>query len=1638
MTVFVFILIFNISAWAWSSNTPVISLSCTPSSLTEGNSGTQAITCDVSIDVAPDNDDLKLTIKTSDGSATTNNNDYVSLNQNFTFTKNTATLKQTFTVTINGDTTVEPDETFSVKVVENNTGKQKFTLPSNQTITIRNDDMAVTDLSITKAVSNTAPLVGETVTFTLVGTNNGPTTSDITITDTLPAGLTYVNNSLSENVSSFSCGYDSATRVVSCTGTHNFLSGDTTGNITFNATVTQAGSIVNTATIESANSVIESNSANNSASVTLIAGSPPVMGNIPDQNGIKNTSFTLNISGNVTLTENDPILFYTLNGNVPAGLSFNTSTGVLSGTPTQTGTFSFTATATDKDGTSNADPFILTIASAATGTVPDLPTDSMCSLFPTPLTTFNHLTMQNNGIYDSCTISYPTGAFTDSSVGNNPHSGCHSTTGSGCNCARVNPVSTYTAPLYITNRTDTVSLTGTNTLTDLNQPNLNLSGTITFDPSTSYSNNSRKVMLIGDMNNINVDTMTFNEGDYYIKSWTISGNGNNKNNIKINGNVRIFIQGDFTNPGNNVDIAYVTTASTFFMYTGGDMTTSSQGGGNATWQGFYYVKGNYTNSNNAMASGLNGGITAEGTIAFSGQNYNVTYDADRAERLGGQVCTPTVSVGFDTADYQTSEDLTISYGSVSTMLMNIILSHSVPYDVTVSYATQDGTAIAGMDYLAQSATVTIPAGQISVSVPMYIIHDQPIELDETFQVILSNPQPSGTLLGISPATVTILAQTTAPLCYSDNFNSALDAKWRTLFSSGGYTPDVSSGHLKLTPGKQNISTAVTKDYEFASKENLIIIEFRHFAYGGCFEETTPQAGLGNYGADGIVAVLYDTAVGPSPTPGGFGGSMGYAQRTGINGFEGGWLGLGLDEYGNFSNPTEGRVGGTGFHPNTAVIRGDGSGTSGYEFLAEAYPLSSPIAPLVDYTNPPQLPGDKFQLTVDARSPQHLYITLKRDINDGNGYQVVINKFDAKDPAYNQAATPDFVRFALTAGTGGGCNAHEIDDLAVYGNCTPYVPTISGSFRVTEDNTTAAWNVKWPKKLINTQVAPIVNKRFCVLAGTSGSDSATPLTNSINVDVNLTDNNGFNQQVASNLNIPAGGAQACFNVNYASAAKYMQFIITKNGTGTMKSYSDTFAIRPKEIVIDTNSTTSLLFAGENYRLDMNATSWNSSLPVAGYTTTLGLLPNTSVLKMLTPSMPTCPANGSEPFTLNFTSGQASSTNFSYDDVMDINVSVLDGNWTETDQVNGGCILGSDDWTTTPVGCLIKGIKQVRFVPHHFDLSANFRNINNERFTYLSNPKSVGNDYNMSALLDLNITAKTALNHDATYYNELCYAKAKDIKISLTPTSIPNLTSAWYQYGFDSTVIGDSSKNMGNDLNMTSLTPAVFSTAHNGSAQLHIKINFDRNETRVVSPFDVDITKIDVNTSDEVNASINPPNVASFVYGRMTPRDVRVFGAIPFSANGWYEVYNAPVLGGVALAPSRNESLWYINSLHQDSSDGNASVSLVDGYGTLPTNGASVSGIESYNFASYAIGGYKAHMSTYPWLWYGANALPYADPTGLNLNCLTHPCFNITISPVVGTSGSAKSGLESTKSSKSSTQSGSNGSWKSTSDYAPAIR
>ncbi|MCB1560093.1 MAG: beta-propeller fold lactonase family protein [Xanthomonadales bacterium] len=104
----------------------------------------------------------------------------------------------------------------------------------------------------------------------------------------------------------------------------------------------------------------------------------------------------------------------------------------------------------------------------------------------------------------------------------------------------------------------------------------------------------------------------------------------------------------------------------------------------------------------------------------------------------------------------------------------VSLSRSSAVDVSFDYATSNGTATAGLDFTASSASLTIPAGDTSASIHIAVLADATVEPQETFRLQLSNPQAAG--LENSFATASIVDPAYDPaLIDEDETNSDDDA-----------------------------------------------------------------------------------------------------------------------------------------------------------------------------------------------------------------------------------------------------------------------------------------------------------------------------------------------------------------------------------------------------------------------------------------------------------------------------------------------------------------------------------------------------------------------------------------------------------------------------------------------------------------------------------------------------------------------------------------------------------------------------------------------------------------------------------------------------------------------------------------------
>lgn len=106
------------------------------------------------------------------------------------------------------------------------------------------------------------------------------------------------------------------------------------------------------------------------------------------------------------------------------------------------------------------------------------------------------------------------------------------------------------------------------------------------------------------------------------------------------------------------------------------------------------------------------------------------------------------------------------------------------------------------------------------------------------------------------------------------------------------------GALLLTPPRNNQTGAILSAFPPFPLSQGIDITFTTYTFGG------DSGGIARNGADGIVFMLTDGTKDAPVKTGGEGGSMGYSCSNGNGVYDGianGYLGLGIDEFGNFLN-----------------------------------------------------------------------------------------------------------------------------------------------------------------------------------------------------------------------------------------------------------------------------------------------------------------------------------------------------------------------------------------------------------------------------------------------------------------------------------------------------------------------------------------------------------------------------------------------------------------------------------------------------------------------------------------------------------------------------------------------------------------
>lgn len=644
-------------------------------------------------------------------------------------------------------------------------------------------------------------------------------------------------------------------------------------------------------------------------------------------------------------------------------------------------------------------------------------------------------------------------------------------------------------------------------------------------------------------------------------------------------------------------------------------------------------------------------------------------------------------------------------------------------------------------------------------------------------------------------------------CIADDFSLGL-GQWNV---AGNYTPNIvnigGSNRLRLTDNGGNRTAFAQFKRWYPGAGNKVVVEFNYYVYGG-------------NGADGLTMVLSDASI--PPNPGGYGGSLGYANYSNpanTPGFAGGWLAVGLDEYGNFPNPNENRRGypsgytppsgasvGAGFYANNISIRGSGSGTSGYWLLANTGTLTNRLWTSSNNSSTVQ----RIRVTVDHSNNVNAWVKVERDTTGtGTSYSTVINNFDIKGINSQQAAVPANWLISFTSGTGGSNNNHEISMLSVCANYStpPGGASDAANFSVLDSTALSTWNATARKPLLTKlsgtnftlDVAALKNNGELEDNYIPAGGTAKPVTLELFDYNSATTCSAYASPIATQtVTFSSGvyhfspGRVTSGNFNIATSHKEVIARVTDNNgtTPVIACSSDTFTIRPTVLSLfsttasaDTmglsNTNTPTIKTGEAFsivatasrvgyngtpKIDNNKIEWLNP-PTSGRTALergVGSLAGTFI-------------------SANATNGRSSGT-FIYDEVGYFrfqNEGLYDDNFVSTNDItNGDCNSGfGNTLVSNKYGCSFGNTSVTtylgRFIPAGFRVvtSSVINRVNEpggitSSFTYLG--ENLRNNFTLEAI---NHNGQVTKNYSGVRFDP-SVATNYNFKAS---TSTTNLTS-----------------------------------------------------------------------------------------------------------------------------------------------------------------------------------------------------------------------------------------------------------------------
>lgn len=286
----------------------------------------------------------------------------------------------------------------------------------------------------------------------------------------------------------------------------------------------------------------------------------------------------------------------------------------------------------------------------------------------------------------------------------------------------------------------------------------------------------------------------------------------------------------------------------------------------------------------------------------------------------------------------------------------------------------------------------------------------------------------------------------------------------TAYLTSGVNDPINNGWLRLTNDLTNQKGYAYIDTSFPSTLG-VYIDFEYKIWRSRNDNTY-------HGADGISLFLFDADV-KEFRAGGFGGSLGYANHASTPGMAGAYLGIGIDEFGNFATRDDNKTGGVNkLQPNSITLRGTAANNWNYlTHKSLGASASENGINSVDYnTRTANRPVDdtfyrRVKIYIDpigtTTSPKYRIRALWRTSVNGSDSELIV--YETSDPI------PQKLKLGFAASTGGGFNYHEIRNLLI---------TTPGGFRVTKSvdkaNAIVGDDLTYTVNVYNETSSPVTN------------------------------------------------------------------------------------------------------------------------------------------------------------------------------------------------------------------------------------------------------------------------------------------------------------------------------------------------------------------------------------------------------------------------------------------------------------------------------------------------------------------------------------------------------------------------------------